>query len=337
MDKEYPLLTKLVTGNNLSAVEANQLVTLFFVKNKQQFTSSALLLLRKKGEHLNELVSLVQYLRNHLLQVKVTAPHLVDFCGTGGDQKDTFNISTLSAIVAAGAGANVVKHGNRSVSSQCGSSDILLSLGYNLNIKPSKASKILKETNFTYLHAPLFHPVFAQVQPIRLALKTKTIFNFLGPLLNPAKVPNQIIGVSEPSLLNLYPQILKQIKSKHAWVFIDDAGYDEISLTGSVQAIQIRNGIIKKHKLTASSFGLKKIRSSSLVTKSKKENLQVANAILSGKEKGAKKDVVIANSALGLFASGRASSLKEGVALARFSLETGRALQTLKQSIKLSR
>lgn len=326
------IIEKLIAGKDLNREEAQALtVSLFSANGCPQFIESSLLLLRKKGESVDELTSLVQFLRKRSLTVNADLPFLTDFCGTGGDGKRTFNISTLASIVAAGAGAYVVKHGNRSATSHCGSSDLMEKLGYPLNISPAQAVKKLREKHFVYLHAPYFHPAFKQVQPVRQKLKTKTIFNFLGPLLNPANVQHQIIGVSEKSLLDVYPILLQKLKVRHAWVIMNEDGYDEISLTGNVNAVQIERGKIRRVTLSPSDFGLKKISAKSLVTSNIRENLEIAKSILSGREKGPRRDVVLANTALGLFASGKAYNIKEGMALARFSLESGRALAVIQK------
>jgi len=331
------LLTQLLIKNNLDKTQIPKLASyMFTAKVSEQFIKSSILLLRKKGETAEEIVHLVKFMRQHALKLNADLPYLVDFCGTGGDKKNTFNISTLSALVAAGGGAYVAKHGNRSASSHCGSSDLMEGLGINLNISPDKAFQILKRTHFVYLHAPNFHPIFGKVQKVRRELKTKTTFNFLGPLLNPAGANHQLIGVSEPSLLDIYPEVLRELGTRHAWVIMSDDGYDEISLTGEILAVQVYKGKIRRLTLTPKDFGLVKINPKELTTSNTKDNLTIARSVLSGKETGPRIDVVLANAALGLVASGRAFDLREGMALARYSLETGRAKQVLEQVIEFS-
>lgn len=333
----HDILHDLLIGKDLSPALAKRLTTsLFTAKASEEFTRSSLLLLRKKGETAGELVSLVRFLRRHAVSLKVDLPFLTDFCGTGGDEKNTFNISTLAALVAAGAGAYVVKHGNRSVSSHCGSSDLVECLGVKLKLNARQAEQILRHAHFVYLHAPFFHPLFARVQPVRQSLKTKSVFNFLGPLLNPAGVKHQIIGVSDASLLQIYPKILSALGTRHIWVIMSEDGYDEISLTGRVRAVQIRSGRFHSRMLHPGDFGLKRIHARELTTKNLHENTEIAKKILSGREEGPKRDVVLANAALGLVASGRAQHLREGMALARFSLETGRASEVLKRLVEFS-
>ncbi|MBI4971656.1 MAG: anthranilate phosphoribosyltransferase [Candidatus Omnitrophica bacterium] len=330
-------MTQLLAGKDLKTKEAQSLTASIFSTNGcEHFIKSSLLLLRKKGETIDELESFVRFLRQLSLSVKVDLPYLTDFCGTGGDGKRTFNISTLASLVAAGAGAYVVKHGNRSVSSHCGSSDLMEKLGVRLNITPDRAVNILHQTHFVYLHAPFFHPAFKQVQPVRKKLKTKTIFNFLGPLLNPANVEHQIIGVSEKSLLDVYPVLLQRLGTMHAWIVMNEDGYDEISLTGMTHAVQFRKNKIERLILEPSDFGLKKINPKELTTSSLQENVDIAKRILGGREAGPRKNVVLANAALGLVASGRALDLEEGMALARYSLETKRAKYVLEKTIELS-
>ncbi len=332
------ILLSLTVNRDLNPFQARSLASMLFsAETPDQFIRSSIILLRKKGESPQEITAFASYLRHQALKLDVDLPYLTDFCGTGGDQKNTFNISTLSALIAAGAGANVVKHGNRSVSSHCGSSDLMERLGVRLKITPKNAVRILKKTGFVYLHAPYFHPAFKRVQPIRQELKVKTIFNFLGPLLNPAHVKHQLIGVSDPSLMDVLAEALIQLKSSHVWTVMNEDGYDEISLTGNAQAIQILNGRIKKLILKPADFGLNKINKAALQTSSVSENVHIAKNILIGKDTGPRRDVVLANSALGLLASGRAYNLREGVALARFSLETGRAMHVLNNLVKESK
>ncbi len=310
---------------------------MFTAKADPQFIKTSLLLLRRKGEAFDEILAFVKLLRSRMIQVEADFPFLTDFCGTGGDQKHTFNISTLAALVAAGAGAYVVKHGNRSVSSHTGSSDLMEKLGVNLKISAAAAAKTLKAAHFVYLHAPYFHPAFAAVQSVRRALKIKTLFNFLGPLLNPAKVKHQLIGVSDASLLEIYPLILKHLGARHAWMVMTEDGYDEISLTGKTRAVQVEGTKIRKLILKPSDFGLRPVKPKDLETRTPAENAAVANNILSGKERGPKKNVVLANAALGLLASGRAGNIREGTALARYSLESGKALDVLNMVKEMSR
>ncbi len=331
------IIQKLLNNTDLNSKEALELIQSYFNSSNSMYSNLlSLLLLRKKGESAVELLSAVQLLRKKMNVVHHNQPFAVDFCGTGGDGKNTFNISTIAALIAAGAGAQIIKHGNRSISSQCGSSDLLEAFGYSLELKKSDLTKLVKKSNFTYLHAPFYHPAFAKIQPIRQKLKIKSIFNFLGPLLNPAKVKNQIIGVSEPSLVGVYIDILKKLGSKHVWVFMSEGGYDEISLTGDAHGTQLYKRKIQKHTLSPSDFGMKKINPKDLNTKNLKENKRIALDILQGKEKGPRRNVVLANAALGLFASGRASSIKEGVALGLYSIETGRAYAQLKKAIEIS-
>lgn len=330
-------MTELLLGKDLKQNQCQALLnTIFSTQSDEGLTESLLLLLRKKGESVGEIRSFVDFAKKHALSFHAPLPFLTDFCGTGGDQKHTFNISTLASLVAAGAGAYVAKHGNRSISSQCGSSDLMEKLGVNLAINPRKASEILAKTHFVYLHAPFFHPIFKRVHAARQKLKTKTLFNFLGPLLNPACARHQIIGVSEPSLLNVYPEVLLRSSTEHAWIFRDEKGYDEISLTGNVEARQIFKGKVLRRILRPEHFGFKNVDPKFLESSGASESLDIARKILAGKDRGARRDVVLANTALGLVASGRAYHIKEAMALARFSLETGRAKQVLEKVIELS-
>ena len=230
------------------------------------------------------------------IQVPLDEFNLIDVCGTGGDEKNTFNISTLSAFVVAGAGAKVVKHGNYAVSSPCGSSNILEHYGYKFSTDISKIKNELSKTNFCYLHAPLFHPAMKNIGPVRRALKVKTFFNILGPMVNPARPANQLIGVYSEEVQQLYAGVYKQVGVNHIIVYSID-GYDEISLTGDFKYISLE----KNEMLSPDSLGLLKIQQSQINGgNTVQESAKIFVDILNGKGTDAQNNVVIANSAMAL-------------------------------------
>jgi anthranilate phosphoribosyltransferase len=265
------------------------------------------------------------------IQIDLYDYNLIDVCGTGGDEKNTFNISTLSAFVMAGAGAKVVKHGNYAVSSPCGSSDIFEHFGYKFSNDHSKLQREIEKTNICYLHAPLFHPAMKNVGPVRKALKVKTFFNILGPMVNPARPNNQLIGVFSEEVQQLYAEVYKQIGINHIIVYSLD-GYDEISLTGDFRYISLH-----KHEILApDSLGLLKIDHRELHGGNTiQEAAGIFEDILSGKGTEAQKNVVIANSAMALKCYYPEKSLDDCVLTARDSLEGKKAFQALKQLIKI--
>ncbi|MBN2212824.1 MAG: anthranilate phosphoribosyltransferase [Bacteroidales bacterium] len=265
------------------------------------------------------------------VRVDLADYNLIDVCGTGGDEKNTFNISTLSAFVLAGAGAKVVKHGNYAVSSPCGSSNILEHFGYQFDNNVSKLQREIEKSNICYLHAPLFHPAMKNVAPVRRALKVKTFFNILGPMVNPAKPKNQLIGVFSEEVQQLYAEVYKQIGVNHIIVYSLD-GYDEISLTGDFSYASLQ----KNEVLTPDSLGLLKINQSELFGgNTVQEAAGIFEDILSGNGTEAQQNVVIANSAMALMCYYHEKELEECVSLARESLLGKKALHALKQLIKI--
>lgn len=265
------------------------------------------------------------------VQIDLGDHNLIDVCGTGGDEKNTFNISTLSAFVVAGAGAKVVKHGNYAVSSPCGSSNILEHFGYQFSNDPSKLQHEIEKTNICYLHAPLFHPAMKNIAPVRKALKVKTFFNILGPMVNPARPENQLIGVFNEEVQQLYAEVYKQIGVNHIIVYSMD-GYDEISLTGEFRYVSLQ----KQELLSPDSLGLFKIDHSELFGgNTVQEAAGIFEDILSGKGTAAQQNVVLANSAMALKCYYSEKSLEDCMLMARESLSGKKAYQTLKQLIKI--
>ena len=266
------------------------------------------------------------------VQIDLVDYNLIDVCGTGGDEKNTFNISTLSAFVVAGAGAKVVKHGNYAVSSPCGSSNIFEHFGYQFSNDPSKLQQEIEKTNICYLHAPLFHPAMKNIAPVRKALKVKTFFNILGPMVNPARPKNQLIGVFSEEVQQLYAEVYKQIGVNHIIVYSLD-GYDEISLTGDFRYISLQ----KQELLTPDSLGLLKIDHIELFGgNTVQEAAGIFEDILSGNGTDAQQNVVVANSAMALKCYYPEKSLEDCIFMASESLKSKKAYQKLKQLIKIN-
>lgn len=265
------------------------------------------------------------------VQVNLQETDLIDVCGTGGDEKNTFNISTLSAFVIAGAGAKVVKHGNYAVSSPCGSSNVLEYFGYRFSNSESKLQQEIEKTNICYMHAPLFHPAMKNIGPVRKALKVKTFFNILGPMVNPARPKNQLIGVFSEEIQQLYADVYKQIGVNHIIVYSLD-GYDEISLTGDFKYISLQ----KQEVLSPESLGLLKINQHDLFGgNTVQEAAAIFEGILTGKGTKAQTDVVTANSAMALRCYYQDKSLDDCISMVRESLESKKAYNVFQKLIKL--
>ena len=267
------------------------------------------------------------------VQIDLGDYNLIDVCGTGGDEKNTFNISTLSAFVVAGAGAKVVKHGNYAVSSPCGSSNIFEHFGYQFSNDASKLQQEIEKTNICYLHAPLFHPAMKNIAPVRKALKVKTFFNILGPMVNPARPKNQLIGVFSEEVQKLYAEVYKQIGVNHIIVYSLD-GYDEISLTGDFRYISLQ----KQEVLTPDSLGLLKIDHIELFGgNTVQEAAGIFENILSGNGTAAQQNVVVANSAMALKCYYPEKSLEDCIFMARESLESKKAFHTMKLLMEIQK
>lgn len=298
-----------------------------------------LCLLQKKGEHVNELTGFVEAVQAIEKPVRFNSRTLVDGCGTGGDEKHSFNISTIACLIAAAAGATVAKHGNRSVSSQCGSSDLLESLGIKINAPKKQMLRVLRKTGFGYFHAPLYHPIFKQAQNIRLELakkKIKTLFNLAGPLLNPLRLKHQLIGVFKKDLVPVIAQTARNLKLKHVVVVWNAAGYDEMTTVKKSIGIELNRHRLKRMLISPEYFHLEKCKAADLKGGSARRNRQIALDVLSGKP-SAKLDVVLLNAGTVLYISERAKNIDEGIRLAKQAVYSGRAFELLNHVIKLSR
>ena len=332
------LLEKLLFGKNLTVSEIKIFLTAASAKEEIDinFFKSFLLLLRHKDETSDEIWGMVAFLRAQSKLFNIDLPYLVDNCGTGGDGKGTFNISTVSALVAAGAGAHVAKHGNRAASSKVGSSDLLQALGINILAAPERMLEILRRTGFGYFHAPLYHPVLGKFVRLRREIRGRTIFNLLGPLLNPLSPKRQVIGLGRRELLLKMAKTIVRNRPKVAYVICGEGGLDEISPYGKTQGYLITNTRIRSFLLEPFKYGIKKGSEKDLRGGSLQQNAQIVKKILLGKIRDSKRDAVLLNAALTLLASGRARSFDEGLTLAGNSLDSGRALHVLTKTAELS-
>jgi anthranilate phosphoribosyltransferase len=326
------ILIRLITGRSLSLTDARKFFHLLFA-GAIPFAKakSFLLLLAQKGETADELLGCLQALQVLEKPIGPRIPGLMDTCGTGGDGRQTINISTLAALVIAGAGGKIAKHGNRAISSKSGSSDLLETFGVKLDTTPEKVIEAIKRSGFGYFHAPFHHPVFARMQPLRRALKRRTILNLLGPLVNPMRLEYQLVGVSEKYLVPLYARVLSKLGRKTALVCHSTDGMDEISTSVPTTVAWVRPNEIRMSMIRPQSYGLKKASLKHLSVNSVQKSKARAENILTGKEKGPARDTIILNAAYGLFLCGKAGSVQEGIALAKESLDSGKALMTLRQ------
>jgi anthranilate phosphoribosyltransferase len=328
-------LEKVVRGQDLSAGEAYAALDVVMRGEATDAQIGALLVaLRMKGETAEEIGGLARAMRDNAVRIPTRHPDAVDTCGTGGDRADTFNISTTAAFVAAGAGVPIAKHGNRAVSSQCGSADVLRALGVNVEATPHVASRCLDEVGIGFLFAPTLHPAMRYAIGPRRELGLRTVFNILGPLTNPAGATRQLIGVFAPELTELLAEALRELGSEHALVVHGLVGMDEISTVGETQVTELRGGQIVTQTWTPEQFGLQRAPIEELAGGGPEECASLLTAVLNG-EKGPRRDIVLLNAAAAIYVGGKATDMREGIALAQASLDEGCArakLEALKEA-----
>lgn len=289
--------------------------------------------LRMKGETAGEIASFARAMDEFAVRARVTAAGpLVDTCGTGGDGAATFNISTAAAFVAAGAGVPVVKHGNRSVSSRCGSADVLEALGARVDLPPETAAGVLAEAGIVFLYAPLYHPAMRQVAGIRREMGIRTVFNLLGPLLNPAGAEAQLLGVYDPALVNPIAEALGDLGRKRAFV-VHGGGLDELTTTGRSTIAALDGAEIETYTLSPEDLGLTRVPLAALSGGSASENAAILAGVLGG-EDGAAREIVLLNAAAAIVLGGRASTLAGGFTAAERAVDSGAALDRLLRLVR---
>jgi anthranilate phosphoribosyltransferase len=295
--------------------------------------------LRMKGETVEELIGFARVMREKVSPVKTRQrvqtslsgtdrEMLVDTCGTGGDATGTFNVSTATAFVVAGAGIPVAKHGNRSVSSLCGSADVVEALGIRLDLPPERVGKCVDEVGIGFCYAPLLHKAMKFVMLARREIRIRTVFNILGPLTNPARASAQVIGVYDGALLEVMAQVLKELGTVRAFVVHGEDGLDELSTTGESRIAELKDGQIRCYTVQPEDFGLPRARMADLAGGSAADNAEIIHRILAG-ERGPKRDIVLLNAAAAIAAGGKAADIGEGIALAERSIDSGTARERL--------
>lgn len=294
-----------------------------------------LVALRMKGENVEELVAATQALRHAAVPFQSKLANLVDSCGTGGDHSNTFNISTAAALVAAGAGAKVAKHGNRSVSSQAGSADVLEALGVRVEISPELSEKCLEQAGFAFLYAPLYHPAMKQVAGVRKELGLRTIFNLVGPLANPAHVKRQLMGVWDETYIDIMGEVLLKLGCQKALVVRSHDGLDEISLSTFTEVCELHAGKLKHYQIYPDKLGLKTCSKKDLLGGDAKTNAQIIEAVLKG-EKGPRREVVVLNAAAVLYVSDWVREIEIGIDKAEEAIDSGKALKILEKLRELT-
>ena len=338
-------IKKVVEGKDLSREEAFLVMEQIMSGGCSDAQIAAFLTaLRMKGETVPELCGFAQVMRAKVARVEAKAAvraalsgtdreALVDTCGTGGDASNTFNISTATAFVVAGAGIPVAKHGNRSVSSLCGSADVIEALGVDLELPPEVVGRSIDEVGIGFLYAPLLHKAMKYVMPARREIKIRTVFNILGPLTNPAGASAPVMGVYDGALTEPLAAVLNELGARRAFVVHGLDGLDEISNTGETKVSEVRDGQVVTYSIKPEDFGLKRAHLSELKGGDAKENAEIIKRILLG-ERGPRRDIVLLNAAAGIVAGGRAKSFQEGMELAKASIDSGAAMEKLNRLVE---
>jgi anthranilate phosphoribosyltransferase len=334
-------------GSSLTRDEARDVMAEVLRGEATDAQIGALLVaLHMKGETVEEIVGFAQAIRaaatpllgedGDSVDVSGTGRDaLVDTCGTGGDTSGTFNISTAVAFVTAGAGVRVAKHGNRSISSKCGSADVMEALGVNINLPPARLAACLRETGIAFLFAPAMHSAMKYVQPARRELRLRTIFNLLGPLTNPAHASAQVVGVYSAELVEKLAEALSELGLRRALVVHGCDGLDEITISGPTKIAEVRDGTVRSYEVTPEEFGLKSASLAEIAGGDAQQNAGIIRTVLDG-ERSARRDVVVLNAAAALVAAEHADHISEAVPLAAYAIDCGHARQRLQLLVEFT-
>jgi anthranilate phosphoribosyltransferase len=334
-DDIKPIIGKIATGAALSRDEAARVFERMMAGEATPSQMGGLLMaLRVRGETVDEITGAVAAMRGKMLRVEAPAG-AVDVVGTGGDASGSFNISTCAAFIVAGAGVPVAKHGNRALSSRSGAADVLAALGVNIEIPPAHVGRCIKEAGIGFMFAPAHHPAMKNVGPTRVELGTRTIFNLLGPLSNPASVKRQMVGVFSRQWLEPLAQVLKNLGSEHVWVVHGSDGLDEITTAGTTSVAELKAGTVQTFEIAPEDVGFKRVKPDALRGGDAGANAQALKSVLEGKHSPLR-EVSLLNAAAALVVAGRADDLKGAVALATKSVDSGEAEGALDRLIVVS-
>ena len=327
------IIIEKLLGNQSLAQEESRDVMFKIISGEYDDAQIAgvLIALRAQGARSAEIAGFAQAMRDKMTKIE-SVDDAIDMCGTGGDASGTFNISTAASFVVAGAGVPVAKHGNRSMTSKSGSADVLTALGVDITLPPEKVSECIKTIGIGFMFAPSLHPAMKYAMGARKALGTRTVFNILGPLCNPAGVDRQLMGIFEGSLTDKVAKVLKKLGSKHAMVVHGYDGLDEMSTTASTKISHLQeDNTIESTAVSPADFGMVKASLEDLKGGEPDENAVIIKNILNNTDQGKKADIVILNAGAGIFVGGKSKTLKEGVEVARASIKSGAALEKLNQ------
>ncbi|MEK7993960.1 MAG: anthranilate phosphoribosyltransferase [Planctomycetota bacterium] len=329
-------INPLLKGESLSFEQATSLLDVVFEGEVPEAQIAAFLTaMHIKGLTAPEVAGLAQSLRNHAVKVEPGIDNLVDVVGTGGAAVKTFNVSTAAALVAAGAGVYVAKHGNRAITSKCGSADVLAELGVRIDPGPQVVAECIREAHIGFMFAPMFHPAMKYVQPIRKSLGFRTVFNILGPLANPAGVPSLVLGVAEGGLMLVMAEALRVLGTRYALVVHSD-GLDELSIAGVTKIAELKEGRITNKELNPRDLGIEPADIESLKVADARASAKVLRDILSGRQTGPGRDIVVLNASAAIIAGGLAGNFGSALKLAEASVSEGRALACLEKLVEVS-
>jgi anthranilate phosphoribosyltransferase len=328
-------ILKIVQRQNLTDYESEGvLLEIMEGKATDAQISAFLTALRMKGETIEEIASFAKIMRQKSVRIYPKVECLVDTCGTGGDSSKTFNISTVSAIVVSGAGIPVAKHGNRAVSSACGSADVLKELRVNIELTPPKVEECIEKFGFGFMYAPNFHPSMKFVANARRETGIRTVFNLLGPLTNPANARSQLIGVFDENLLLTVVHVLKNLGSNHV-IAVHGNGLDEITNCGKTRVCELKDGNIETYCLEPRDIGIELSKPDQIIGGTAKENSKIILDVLYG-EKGPKRDIVLLNAAGAIMTADKVKNFKDAIELAAYSIDSKKALNKLKELVKFT-
>jgi anthranilate phosphoribosyltransferase len=327
-------IEKCLSGEHLTVEEASTALSTIMTGQATDAQIAGLLIaLRAKGETVDELVGFARTMREHGIKLHIEDLNAIDMCGTGGDSFGTFNISTVASFIVAGVGVTVAKHGNRSVSSQSGSADVLTALGVNIQCSAETVQACINRIGIGFLFAPLFHPAMKHAAKPRMELGVRSIFNMVGPLTNPAGVKRQLVGVYKAQVAPLLAGALQKLGAEKACVVHSDDGLDEVTLSGGTVVHEVNgNELLNEYRLQPNDFGFPQYSLESLRGGDKNNNAAITLEVLQGKKSPAR-DVVVANAALGIYIGGKAKTILEGKQKAEESIDSGKALKKLQQLI----
>ena len=330
-------LVRVLEGRDLTRAEAREVMgEIMRGEATPAQIAGFLIALRSKGETAAEIAGSAEAMREHVVRVQPEREDLVDTAGTGGDQAHTLNISTAAALVAAAAGAAVAKHGNRAVSSACGSADVLEALGFRLELEPERIARSIDELGFGFMFAPTHQPAMRHAAPVRRELGTRTVFNVLGPLTNPAGARAQVVGVYSPELVGTIAHVLAQLGARRAFVVHGASGIDELSPAGPNLVGEVVDGGVRERTIDPLDLGVDRCRPEELVGGAPDENARAVRDVFSGGN-GGRRDAILLNAAGAIAAAGHAADLREGLELARRGVDSGAALDRWELLVEFSR